>query len=193
MDVFSHGLWSGVIAKGTNKFKNTSLSPWLAAFWGVFPDVFAFAAPMLWLVFSILSGSVDPALLRGPRSEEPPAIFQSDNPLSSLAPCLYNISHSLVIFVLVFGAIILVKKILLKKPSWRQSIPWEMLAWALHILCDIPTHTPQFYPTPILWPISDWKFRYGFSWGQWWFLALDYGLLLIALVVIRVRKVQEKG
>lgn len=31
----------------------------------------------------------------------------------------------------------------------------EMLAWPLHILVDIPTHSERFFPTPFLWPLSD--------------------------------------
>ena len=188
MDVFSHGLWSATVAKGSNKFKYAKLSPWLAAWWGVFPDVFAFGIPMVWLVLSIINGSIDPAVLRGTHSEEPPQVFQSHNPLSDLAPHLYNISHSLVVFLFIFGLVFLIKKLVEKGLSWKQLMPWEMLAWLGHILCDIPTHTPQFYPTPIFWPISDWKFRYGFSWGQWWFMALDYGLLVIVFLIISIKK-----
>lgn len=163
MDIFSHGLWSGAIAKGANKFKQTRLSPWFAAWWGVFPDIFAFAIPMIYIILGIISGSFDSAILRDTRSEEPPAVFQSDHPVFRLAPYLYNFSHSVVIFILVLGGLVLIKKFLHKSLMWKQLVPWKMLAWLGHIICDIPTHTPEFYPTPIFWPLSDWKFTYGFS------------------------------
>lgn len=188
MDVFSHGLWSGVLAKGSNTFKHTRLNPWLAAWWGIFPDVFAFAIPTVWLLFGLLSGTLDPALLRRSHSEEPPAVFTSDHTVFQLAAELYHISHSLVIFALVFGGILLIKKLLSKEWSWQRTPPWELLAWGLHILCDIPTHRPEFYPTPLFWPISNWKFTHGFSWGAPWFLLLDYGLLLLVFIIIKLKK-----
>jgi len=30
-----------------------------------------------------------------------------------------------------------------------------MGAWVLHICMDIPTHGTAFFPTPFLWPVSD--------------------------------------
>jgi hypothetical protein len=44
------------------------------------------------------------------------------------------------------------------------------LAWLLHVLMDAPTHSRHFLPTPILWPVSDWRFP-GVRWGQRWFMA----------------------
>ncbi|MEK7673653.1 MAG: hypothetical protein AAB371_00450, partial [Patescibacteria group bacterium] len=38
------------------------------------------------------------------------------------------------------------------------------LAWPLHILIDIPTHSVNFYPTHFLWPMSDF-FVNGISWA----------------------------
>jgi len=54
MDIFSHGLWAIVAYKGTNDFvlkpkSKKSLKVWLAAFWGIFPDLFSFAIPFVWI------------------------------------------------------------------------------------------------------------------------------------------------
>jgi hypothetical protein len=40
-----------------------------------------------------------------------------------------------------------------------------MLAWLLHILVDIPTHSTRFFPTPFLWPISSYEFS-GIGWAN---------------------------
>lgn len=53
-----------------------------------------------------------------------------------------------------------------------------MAAWGLHILLDVPTHARSFYPTPFLWPLSDWTFD-GVSWTAPWALALNYTLLAL--------------
>jgi CRISPR-associated DxTHG motif protein len=47
---------------------------------------------------------------------------------------------------------------------FRKPI-WESLAWGLHILLDIFTHSFRFFPTPFLWPISDFKVN-GWHWGR---------------------------
>ena len=40
---------------------------------------------------------------------------------------------------------------------------WELSAWGLHVLMDIPMHSFAFFPTPFLWPLSDWKID-GWQW-----------------------------
>jgi len=36
---------------------------------------------------------------------------------------------------------------------WKRKFPWVFAAAALHILCDIPLHDIQYFPTPYLWPL----------------------------------------
>ena len=40
-----------------------------------------------------------------------------------------------------------------------------MLAWPFHVLLDFPFHSIKYFPTPILWPISDYKFD-GIPWSN---------------------------
>ena len=68
-----------------------------------------------------------------------------------------------------------------------------MLGWGLHILIDIPTHSYQFYPTPLLWPVSSWKFN-GFSWTTPWFIIVNYLAILLVyalLYILRKRRRQK--
>src|SRR5207247_4366348 len=51
-------------------------------------------------------------------------------------------------------------------------------AWALHILCDIPTHSTRFFPTPFLWPFHT-PFVDGRPWGRPPFTLINYSLLLL--------------
>ncbi len=39
------------------------------------------------------------------------------------------------------------------------------LAWLVHILIDIPTHSKKQWAPQFLWPISDYAFD-GYSWGE---------------------------
>ena len=39
------------------------------------------------------------------------------------------------------------------------------IAWPFHIILDFFTHSIEYFPTPILWPISDYKFD-GIPWSN---------------------------
>lgn len=153
MDVFSHGVWALAIARGANIKTNTRvMRPAVAFFFGIFPDLFAFSIPILSLVWAM----PDPSSLRTPE-------------MLTLAHSLYNLSHSLVVFLIVFVVVALLRK---KRPYW------ELSGWLFHILCDIPTHSGEFFPTPMFWPLADWKFN-GFSWGRPWFIIANWTTLIL--------------
>ena len=174
MDIFAHGLWTGAAATAVNKklkAKNKkTLNVWLTTFWGVFPDLFAFAIPFAWITSGILTGALHfsdiprPHEIEGPTSKVYWVIH--------LAQQLYNISHSGVVFAAVF---------LLAWAFARRPV-YEMLGWLMHLLIDIPTHSLQFYPTPIFWPISNWVFAYGIAWSQWWFQIINYSTLIAVYI-----------
>ena len=69
---------------------------------------------------------------------------------------IYNFSHSLVVFAVFFAFLWL---------AGYRNFAKLTLAWPLHILVDIPTHDATFFPTPFLWPISDFHID-GVSWGH---------------------------
>lgn len=152
MDTLSHGLWGGVACG-----RKSRMSFWLAFFLGAAPDLFSFGPLFLgWA----LSGFPETY-----KSGEPP------NPalIPALVFQLYNVTHSLLVWLAVFSILYTA----LKRP------PWVFGAWALHILCDIPTHTTRYFPTPYLWPFPT-PFVNGFRWSVWWFMLLNYGTLAAA-------------
>jgi hypothetical protein len=65
------------------------------------------------------------------------------------------------------------------------ALPLAYLAWLGHILVDIPTHSKRFFPTPFLWPISDYKVD-GISWGVRWFMLANYGSLAAAYAIVLI-------
>jgi len=138
MDIISHGLW-GSIAFG----RKNRRSFWLAFLFGILPDFLAFAPFFITRVVG--------------RGGERLALGEPPNPLTipDYVYAVYNISHSLIIFSLIF----LTLWIIFRRPIWEFS------AWGLHILFDIPTHSTAFFPTPFLWPVSDLQVN-GHSWGD---------------------------
>jgi len=176
MDIFAHGLWAGAAYKAVNKKAKKPLNVRLAGFWGVFPDLFAFTLGFAWLFGNLIFGDMSFTDLPRPDSVEPAP--QDTLPIFRLTSMLYSISHSAIVFLIVFGVVFLI---------FRRPI-WELGGWFIHILLDIPTHSYQFYPTPFLWPISGWKFD-GFSWGTPWFLILNYSAIIIVYWFLRRKKV----
>jgi hypothetical protein len=144
-----------------------------ATFWGVFPDLFAFTIPFIIGMYNILSGTVAP-LAKG---SWPIGLRGGE-----LAPILYQYSHSLVIWAVVFG----VTWVVGKRPRW------ELLGWALHILIDIPSHAGGFYLTPFLFPISNYHFTHGVSWGNPIYMMVNYSLMAVAWIGVVILKRKDK-
>lgn len=151
MDILSHGLW-GSLAFG----RKNRRSFWTAFLFGIAPDFFSFGA----FFISVWLGIQD----------FPP--FSGEPPDPALIPAyvsnLYNFSHSVIIFAITFLAVWLI---------WKRPF-WEMSAWGFHILVDIPTHSYKFFPTPFLWPVSDFKFN-GWHWGNPWIFFPNIALLFL--------------
>lgn len=138
MDIISHGLWGSITFGRKNR-----RSFWLAFLFGILPDFLAFAPVTLAMILGLSNHEWQFGEPPNPAGF-PTYIYQ-----------VYNISHSLIVFAIVFIALWII---------FRRPI-WEFSAWGLHILFDIPTHSTAFFPTPFLWPVSDLQLS-GISWGQ---------------------------
>lgn len=85
----------------------------------------------------------------------------------------YNFTHSLVMFFIVFGIFYFI----------TREIYWPLGGWLLHILIDIPTHTKEFFPTPFLWPLSEYKVS-AIAWSDPMFMIINYGLLSVLYIYL---------
>jgi hypothetical protein len=163
MDILAHGLWAAAASKGAGRKLPSRIRTGWAVWWGVFPDLFAFTIPMAVRTWQWWS---DPSRLPAPGARH-------GMPRMSLAWDLYQFSHSLFVFAAVFGLVWLA----VRRPFL------EMLAWPLHILMDIPSHTTRFFATPFLFPFSDFRVN-GFSWGSRWFMITNYSALAAVFVLL---------
>lgn len=151
MDFISHALWGGV-AFG----RKTRRAYLLAAGISTIPDLLTEG---LFFVLYLLNIGGMPGWENG----HPDIIAY---PL--FAQTLHNITHSLVIFAVVFGMLWIVSG----RPRWIVAV------WGLHVLIDIPTHSLALFPTPFLWPISDIRVS-GIGWDSPMILAIDIILLIV--------------
>lgn len=168
MDTLAHGLWGGVgfYRRGLGRFA-------LAFLLGTLPDLLSFG------IFHVTQPGWLRLRLAGEISGPPPL-----SALPSYVFHAYNLTHSLVLWGAVFALFWAINK----KP------PWLWLPWGLHILCDIPTHSSGYFPTPYLWPFPA-PFVNGISWSEPWFMLSNYLSLLAAylLVFLHARRKKDAG
>jgi hypothetical protein len=190
MDTLAHGLWATAAAKVNNRFALRKFRTGWFVFWGVMPDLFSFTPAVAWLVWQVVIEGVP--FSEVPRPELLPPEVRQTFPVFRLINVLYHLSHSLIIFTGIFLLAWAIRRYRLKSlygapmsgsPQSAGRPCWEMTGWLLHILIDIPTHTRRLYPTPFLWPLSDFTID-GISWGRPWFLALNYSSLLIVFLLL---------
>lgn len=160
MDILAHGLWAAIGAQAlTQGCRPVSARGAIA--WGIAPDLLAFTPLFGFIILGVVDGNLTWAQLFNPESLRHASL--NGHPIFRLTVILYSLGHSAVVFAvaLVFAC------------WWRRRSCWEMGGWGLHILLDIPTHSHDFYPTPFLWPLSDWTAD-GVSWTETWMLGLNY-------------------
>lgn len=183
MDILSHGLWGVVAGKAVARRTGRKASGRTWFWWGIFPDLFAFGVPISWFLGSVLIGRISLSDFPHPsRYGEPPDLVRY--PIFRLAPELYQLSHSLFVFAAVLALTYLIWR-RNREILWRHWMP--MFAWLVHILMDVPTHSYRFYPTPVFFPLSDWKFD-GIAWSVPWFMVLNYSSLAVAFWALRKRR-----
>lgn len=122
-------------------WSQSRFSYWLAFAIGLAPDLLSFG--VLWIA-AILGLSPKPDFSHG----TPP-----ESTIPTYVHHLYDVTHSLVVFLVVFLVVWLV----------RRHPRWELGAWGLHVIMDVPTHSSMFFPTPLWWPLAAWKFD-GWPW-----------------------------
>ena len=139
MDTLSHALWGyGLFGHKPNGRKKLAKT---ALFFGAMPDLISFG---IFFVMRVLQGQWQPG---------PP-------PLATIPDWLYfnySLGHSFIISFAVIGLIAIKNK----------DLAFAMLAWPFHIVLDFPFHSFKYFPTPIFWPLSDYKID-GIPWSHWY-------------------------
>jgi hypothetical protein len=158
MDVIAHALWTNAVFHSKYHFQKRQRQ--IAAFFGILPDLVGFTPAFFYMLIS------------GHRFGR--GAFNGDIWVFRFASEAYNYTHSLVIFLFVAILVALIRK---------GKIYWPMFGWALHILIDIPTHR-GFYETPFLFPLSNYRFSHGISWGHPIFMFINYSVLILTYLII---------
>ena len=178
MDTLAHGLWGGVAFGQKN-------NQWKWAFvLGMCPDLFSFGPFFLTHMGDI--GERWAHHRMGPPDPRTIPAYVSH---------AYNVTHSLVVWIALVALCWGVSAYRRSggsaptrhdAPSPIQTL-WPLGAWGLHILCDIPTHSTRFFPTPYLWPLPT-PFFNGHSWGNKTFMLANYSGVALTYAVLAYRK-----
>jgi hypothetical protein len=141
---------------------------WLALFFGAMPDLISFG---LFMAVQVASGGWHWHPGPPPLASLPHWLFLS-----------YDVGHSFVICFSVIGLVAL----------WRRDIAFAMLGWPFHIVLDFPFHSLKYFPTPMLWPISDFHLD-GVPWSNWyiWYPNIA-GLIILFWYRRRQNKALQK-
>ena len=134
---------------------------WYALLFGALPDLLSFG---VYFLFNLLINPNNMKMGKPAIEDIPGWVFG-----------LYDFSHSLVIS-LIF--ILIVYRI-------NKDFCFPMLAWPFHIILDFFTHSTAYFPTPILWPISNYKFD-GIPWSNAFILFLNV-ICIILLFIYRFK------
>ena len=182
MDVVSHWFW-GVLV--TRKHVNWKVAGPMA----VLPDLLAFIPS---LVYSLANGIERPTVDDTTVTSDFPAIAWE----------MYQYTHSAV--MVTFAVLVswwlfarfrgsrfesLFAEQHRSKPLKMAFLLW--IPWYMNILLDIPSHTLQFFPTPVFFPLSDFHID-GTRWSTPIVLFTNVGVLVVLWIyVLRKDRLQR--
>lgn len=137
----------------------------MALFFGMLPDLCPFVPFFVYTKINNIHFHGAPSL-----EIIPPWVF-----------LLYNLGHSLILFAFSYLVI----------RNYSRKAAYCSLAWLLHIMVDIPTHSAEYFPTKFLYPFSDF-IVHGWPWDTPAIWFSNIALLLILYSVLIYAKLQRK-
>ena len=165
MDILAHGLWAGAAAVALTPGYRPQRSVWV---WfvglSVLPDLVHMLPVTGWAVFALSSADWWQYAMASP-GQEP----NMPETVRLWAHHLHCVMHSALSASVVTALV-----------WWLRGAFWlTLLGWWLHIAVDVFTHSAEFFPSPVLYPITYWGFD-GMAWNRPGFMIVNY--LALALV-----------
>lgn len=166
MDLLAHALWAGVAGESLRRrgrlgARGTAVLVALAAL----PDLVQGLPVAAWA----LGSGAGPGLLWDFATATPAQEPVLPPVVHTVAHHLHCMGHSAVIAAGVTAGA--------QSLRWRHA--WVLAGWWLHIVIDVFTHSADFYPVPVLYPLTMQGFD-GLAWNSPGFQAVNYTLLALA-------------
>lgn len=174
MDIVAHGLWVGIGLTALARRRPISRR---AAVWtvglAVLPDLVQLLPVAAWAASQPGGWATVKAYataLPGFEPSLPPLV-------GSLTHHLHCIFHSALVAAAATAMVWLA----------TRSVWLPLFGWWTHIVIDVFTHSAEFYPSPVLYPITRQGFD-GIAWNTPWFAVANYtaiGAAALALFLTR--------
>ena len=160
MDLAAHGLWVGAGLAWVGRFhalerRTVLLTLGLA----LLPDLLQLLPLLIWAVVGGGGQETLLAYILAAPGQGPPLPPWLNEPTHHL----HCVMHS----ALVAGAV----SLLLRR--WWRPIWVPLLGWWSHVLIDVFSHSADFYPSPVFYPLSYWGFD-GVAWNTPGFQVFNY-------------------
>lgn len=175
MDILAHGLWVGVGAAWAYRHRRLDRrTTGLAVGLAVLPDV-AQLMPLLYLALVSSDGwAVLLAYANALPGYEPP-----------LSPGVAELTHHL---HCVMHSAWVASGVTAVLWVWLGRFWLPLWGWWSHVVIDVFTHSADFYPSPVFYPLTYWGFD-GVAWNTPWFMVVNYvSMALVALAVFWRRR-----
>ncbi len=168
MDIVAHGWWVGVglgaaalAGHAMPDRRTVGLMLGLAL------------APDLVHMLPVAAGELLGARRMGTVRDHALALPGAEPPMSATVEWFAHHLHCVFHSALVAGVVTLALRFALK----RWWLP--LLGWWAHIVIDVFTHSADFYPSPVLYPLTYRGFD-GIAWNRPGFQLLNHGALVVA-------------
>jgi hypothetical protein len=177
MDIFAHALWAGAgISLVHRRWPVKPATAAAAVVLAALPDIPHLLPLLVWSIF----GEGTFAALGGYAIAVPGQEPSMLPIVALLSHHLHCVMHS----AIVAGAVTLL--------LWavRRSLWVPLLGWWSHIVIDIFTHSANYYPSPVFYPITQ-RGLDGIAWNTPWFMALNYAVLIFTWLWILLKAVRR--
>lgn len=181
MDILAHALWAraGFAFLDRRRGVDRASIRWALGL-AVMPDVLHNLPVLAWALLSGAPGDWWAYVVALPGREP---VFPAWVALWSQQ--LHCWLHSALVALVISGLLYLIQR-----QFWLP-----LLGWWSHIVIDAFTHSADFYPSPVFYPLTSWGFD-GQPWNTTWFSVLNYATLAglgIWLFATRRNRTLHKG
>ena len=160
MDIVAHSLWAGLGAAAAARRWPVSRAQARAVLGlAALPDIAHLIPIVLWT----LVGDGTWAAVRGYAFATPGGEPWLPAGVQAWSHTLHCVMHSAVIAAVVTA---------IAAWRWRWALV-PLTGWWSHILIDVFTHSSDYYPSPVFYPITERGFD-GIAWPDPWFMGLNY-------------------
>jgi hypothetical protein len=174
MDILAHGLWAGLGVRWLARKPPPSRTVAVATIaLAVLPDIVHLLPIMAWALFDggSLAGVLSYAV----------AVPGQEQALPAWAALWSHHLHCTLHSAVIAGAATLLLW------RWRRTVGLPLAGWWSHIVIDVFTHSAEFYPVSVLYPLTYRGFD-GLAWNTPWFMVANYLALAACYFALRRRQ-----